>query len=97
MSVTRLCTECPLCGKPLRRRTGRTGDFLGCTGYPRCEFTEAIDLNLERLARELNAAKSDAEYLRGWADVVRARIRKATEGNRCPSCGDHLRELEALL
>lgn len=86
-----------MCGKPLRRRSGRNGDFLGCTGYPKCDFTEEVDLNLERVARELNAAKSDADYLREWAEIVRTKIRRATDGNRCPSCAEHLRDLEALL
>ena len=30
---------CPLCGKRLIRRNGRYGDFIGCTGYPKCRFT----------------------------------------------------------
>ena len=27
---------CPKCGKPMVRRTGRFGPFLGCSEYPRC-------------------------------------------------------------
>jgi DNA topoisomerase-1 len=27
---------CPECGKPLIKRTGRYGEFLGCSGYPKC-------------------------------------------------------------
>lgn len=34
--------KCPKCGKPLVRRSGRRGDFLGCSGYPRCRFTQDI-------------------------------------------------------
>jgi len=30
---------CPVCGKPLKRRTGRDGFFWGCTGYPECRQT----------------------------------------------------------
>lgn len=37
---------CPLCGKPMRRRTARTGPkagspFWGCSGYPECRGTRA--------------------------------------------------------
>lgn len=32
----RLCHEC---GKPLRRRKGKSGFFWGCTGYPDCQVT----------------------------------------------------------
>ena len=27
---------CPKCGKPLVKRQGRYGEFLGCSGYPKC-------------------------------------------------------------
>lgn len=30
---------CPTCGKTLRKRKGRFGDFYGCSGYPKCRFT----------------------------------------------------------
>jgi len=29
---------CPKCGKPLVRRTGKYGEFLGCSGYPKCRM-----------------------------------------------------------
>ena len=31
---------CPQCGKPLRRRSGRRGSFVGCTGYPECKYIQ---------------------------------------------------------
>ncbi len=39
--------SCPLCSKPMVRRTARRGvnaggDFWGCTGYPTCRGTRAI-------------------------------------------------------
>jgi len=34
--------DCPDCGKPLVRRNGRYGEFLGCTGYPSCRHTEDV-------------------------------------------------------
>ena len=27
---------CPKCGKPMVKRTGKFGEFLGCSGYPKC-------------------------------------------------------------
>lgn len=33
---------CPECGKPLVRRKGRYGPFLGCSGYPGCRHIEKI-------------------------------------------------------
>ena len=29
---------CPECGKPLAKRRGRFGPFIGCTGYPDCKY-----------------------------------------------------------
>ncbi len=40
---------CPQCGKPLSIRLGRRGRFIGCTGYPECDYT-----------RNLNEEKSEA-------------------------------------
>ena len=34
--------NCPQCGKPLLKRSGRFGDFIGCSGYPECSYTAAI-------------------------------------------------------
>jgi DNA topoisomerase-1 len=31
---------CPKCGKELVVRRGRMGEFLGCSGYPKCKFTQ---------------------------------------------------------
>lgn len=31
---------CPKCGKPLSIRLGKRGRFIGCTGYPECDFTQ---------------------------------------------------------
>jgi DNA topoisomerase-1 len=31
---------CPDCGKPLARRSGRRGPFVGCTGYPSCKYIQ---------------------------------------------------------
>ena len=31
---------CPKCSKELLLRRGRLGEFLGCSGYPKCKFTQ---------------------------------------------------------
>jgi DNA topoisomerase-1 len=33
-----LAETCPQCGKPLARKTGRFGEYVGCTGYPECRY-----------------------------------------------------------
>jgi DNA topoisomerase-1 len=33
---------CPQCGKPVVIRQGRYGDFMACSGYPKCKFTKPL-------------------------------------------------------
>lgn len=33
---------CPKCQKPLAIRLGKRGRFIGCTGYPECDFTKDL-------------------------------------------------------
>ena len=35
--------ECPECGKPLLKRSGRYGEFIGCSGFPKCRFTCSVE------------------------------------------------------
>lgn len=34
---------CPECGKPMVKRKGKYGFFLGCSGYPKCKHMEKIN------------------------------------------------------
>ena len=36
---------CPKCSQPLSIRLGKRGRFIGCTGYPECDYTQ--DLNAQ--------------------------------------------------
>ena len=33
---------CPECGRSMKQRRGRFGPFWGCTGYPKCKYTEDV-------------------------------------------------------
>jgi len=35
--------KCPECGSELLLRSGRYGDFIACSNYPKCRYTEAIE------------------------------------------------------
>jgi len=35
--------NCPKCGKQLNIRLGRRGRFIGCSGFPECDYTRNID------------------------------------------------------
>ncbi len=45
--VVELDEECPLCGKQLLVRSGRSGNFVGCSGFPECRYTRAIGIGVE--------------------------------------------------
>ncbi len=35
--------KCPKCGEPLTKRLGKRGYFIGCSAYPKCDYTRNID------------------------------------------------------
>ena len=41
--VEMLEETCPKCSKKLAKRLGRNGYFIGCTGYPDCDYTRNVD------------------------------------------------------
>ncbi len=38
---------CPKCGQPLSIRLGKRGRFIGCSGYPDCDYTRNLDGSVE--------------------------------------------------
>ena len=34
--------KCPQCGGKLVMRNGKYGRFIGCSGYPKCKYTQNI-------------------------------------------------------
>ncbi len=42
VTTEELDEECPKCGKPLKIRLGRRGRFVGCSGYPECDYTRNL-------------------------------------------------------
>lgn len=42
---------CPKCGKPLMIRFGRRGRFVGCSGYPECDYTRNLNETAESAAQ----------------------------------------------
>jgi len=45
--------QCPKCGKPLSIRLGKRGRFIGCTGFPDCDYTRNLGDNEENSGPEL--------------------------------------------
>ncbi len=40
--------KCPKCEKPLAIRLGKRGRFIGCTGYPDCDYTQDLSQTGEK-------------------------------------------------
>jgi DNA topoisomerase-1 len=40
--------KCPKCDKPLAIRLGKRGRFIGCTGYPECDYTQDLSQSGEK-------------------------------------------------
>lgn len=43
--------KCPQCSKPLSIRLGKRDRFIGCTGFPDCSYTRAVEENPEEAAK----------------------------------------------
>lgn len=42
--------KCPKCGKPLSIRLGKRGRFIGCGGYPECDYTRDVSEEASQVA-----------------------------------------------
>jgi len=51
----KLDEACPRCGRALAVRLGRRGRFVGCTGFPECDYTRSLG----------EAAREEPEILQG--------------------------------
>jgi len=51
---------CPKCGKPLLQRDGQYGEFIACSGYPKCKYVkqELLDVPCPRCGGEIAVRKT---------------------------------------
>lgn len=48
---------CPECESDLIKRSGRYGEFIGCSGFPKCRFTKSLDENEGNKTKSKTAVK----------------------------------------
>ncbi len=89
---------CPVCGRPLEVKVGRFGQFLGCTGYPECTYTEPLEERREAEPIGEPCPKCGAELVRKWGrfgpfiacsrypECDYTRDEAASTGLTCPKC-----------
>ncbi|WP_455234931.1 type I DNA topoisomerase [Thiogranum longum] len=53
--------QCPKCGKQLNIRLGRRGRFIGCSGFPDCDYTRNLDEDGESAEPEVVEGRSCPE------------------------------------
>ncbi|BDG18134.1 DNA topoisomerase 1 [Thermus thermophilus] len=94
---------CPQCGRPLELKVSRYGQFLGCTGYPECTYTEPLE---RREAEPIGEAcpKCGRPLLRkegrygtfiacsGYPECDYTRDDGTPTGHTCPKCGGRVLE-----
>lgn len=90
---TTLEENCPKCGSPLVKRSGKFGEFIACSQYPKCKYSKPVTLGIkcpECGLGELTARRSktgrafyscnrypDCKYITNDKPVAIA----------CPNCG----------
>ena len=57
---TELEERCPKCGKPLLLRSGQYGEFISCSGYPKCKYIkqELLDVKCPKCGGDIAVRKT---------------------------------------
>ncbi len=95
---------CEKCGKPMMIRTGRFGDFLACSGYPKCRNTkplpgskeaEEVKEVCEKCGKPMVMKRSRfGSFLAcsGYPECKNIKPVLKPTGIKCPKCGGDLVE-----
>jgi DNA topoisomerase-1 len=51
--------SCPKCGEELLLRSGRFGEFIACSGFPKCKYTEQVEGQDKEEGEKSNSEPSD--------------------------------------
>jgi len=70
--ATPLGRECPQCGSELLLRSGRFGEFIACSGFPKCKYTEQTESNKKEDSANPDTASDEICDKCGSAMVVKS-------------------------
>ena len=84
---------CPKCSKPLSIRLGRRGRFIGCTGYPECDYTRNLDETAEQAAQPQKIEGRQCPKCNSDLIIRRGRYGKFIGCSSYPNC-KHIEPLE---
>jgi DNA topoisomerase-1 len=84
---------CPKCGKKLSKRLGRNGYFIGCTGYPECDYTRNVDEDAATAAQPQIVEGRMCPKCNSQLIIKRGRYGKFIGCSGYPNC-NHMEPLE---
>ncbi|HPR17712.1 MAG TPA: type I DNA topoisomerase [Candidatus Cloacimonadota bacterium] len=91
----KLDEKCPKCGGDLIQRSGKFGDFISCTNYPKCKFTKPITLGIkcpECETGEITEKKNKkGKYFYSCTNYPDCKFLSNYKPAKitCPSCGNY--------
>ncbi len=62
--------NCPKCGEELLLRGGRYGNFIACSGFPKCKYTEQVETDGETAAVPVQEETTDQKCDKCGAEMV---------------------------
>lgn len=102
--------NCPECGKPLMKRWGRNGPFIGCDGYPDCKYTRPLpgegedgedrqpqltDYKCEECGSQMMKRWGRNGWFLGCSTYPKCKsTRSLPLGVPCPKCGGEIIEIK---
>jgi DNA topoisomerase-1 len=85
--------NCPKCEKPLSIRLGRRGRFIGCTGYPDCDYTRSLEENREESLQPQTVEGRVCPKCESTLIIKRGKYGKFIGCSGYPDC-DHMESLQ---
>jgi DNA topoisomerase I len=102
--------NCPECSKPLMKRWGRNGPFIGCEGYPECKYTRPLpgegddgedrqpqltDYKCEECGSQMMKRWGRNGFFLGCSTYPKCKsTRSLPLGVPCPKCGGEIIEIK---
>lgn len=87
---------CPQCGKPLAIRLGKMGRFIGCTGYPECNYTYDLKQGAEEKTESTVVEGRSCPLCAGELHIKTGRYGRFIGCGNYPQC-KHMEPLEQPL
>lgn len=85
---------CPKCGKPLSTRLGKRGRFVGCSGFPDCDYTRNVEDSADDFSLEPEIiADRTCPDCEGALQIRHGRYGKFIGCTQYPKC-KHIEPLE---